>query len=128
MSAETIGIMSVVIAVIGLMTKWWLAWNKKKAERLQSEFDRISSIVSKSEAQHSRDLEDIEVRLRKVELYAITSSQAKEMIISHTGPIFESLKEIKEVNRKMGQDVTSLLMGVSQLVGQLGTDNPLTNK
>lgn len=128
MSAETLGIMSVVIAVIALMTKWVFAYNKKKSERLKSEFDRISEIVSKSEAQHSKDLKGVEDRLRDVELYAITSAQAQEMIDNRITPISDSLKEIKENNKKISQDVTRLLMGVSQLVGQLGTDNPLTNK
>lgn len=120
----------IVLAILGIVNAWLLYLHKSKKD----EFQRVVSSL-KEEAHNIKieatskvdkldtNLELVEKRLFSLERSTITEEKAQELINSSIAPMKDTLEEIKRDSRETRDNINSLMVSFSHLLGRLDIDS-----
>ncbi len=115
-----IGVGALGLSLLGTMNVWFLYLHKTKVTREEKNLTNLESRVNDKMSEATHQLEKMDLRVANLEKHSITESKTKELIDAAIKPVHENLDEIKRDGKEAQRDIKALLVGFSNLLGQLG--------
>lgn len=114
------GVISILLTLLGLLNTWLLyAWKSKK-DQDKEDMVNLERRANNRVSELAENQEKLSLRISTLEKHSITEAKTKELIDAAIKPLHDGLNEIKQDGREAQKDIKALLIGFSNLLGQLG--------
>ncbi len=115
-----VGVAALVLSLLGILNVWFLYFHKAKTTRDSNTLEALENRVTANMSNIHHYVEKMDLRVTALEKHSITEAKTKELIDAAIKPVHENLDEIKKDGKEAQRDIKALLVGFSNLLGQLG--------